>query len=84
MRGQGELTLTLVKSFYWLYIIIADISDDKLKLYTKFDLINLWYDVGGDPVPTAIAECEITYSINKSNDKIYLQFENIEIVSKID
>ncbi len=64
--------------------VTAGISDDKLKLYTKFDLVNLWYDVAGDPVPTAIAECEITYSINKSNDKIYLQFENIEIVSKID
>ncbi len=58
-------------------------SDDKSKLYTKFELINQWYDVEGDPVPTAIAECEITYSINKNNDKIYLQFENIEVVSKL-
>lgn len=64
--------------------VTANISDDKLKLYTKFELINLWYDVGGDPVPTAIADCEITYSINKSDGKIYLQFENIEIESKIE
>ncbi|GEM_PF-839304 len=64
--------------------VTADISDDKLKLYTKFELINLWYDVGGDPVPTAIAECEITYCINKNNDKIYLQFEDIEIISKME
>ncbi len=63
--------------------VTAHISDDKLKLYTKFELINLWYDVGGDPVPTAIADCEITYSINKNDDKIYLQFENIEIESKL-
>jgi hypothetical protein len=63
--------------------VTADISDDKSKLYTKFELINQWYDVEGDPVPTAIAECEITYSINKNNDKIYLQFENIEVVSKL-
>lgn len=41
--------------------ITADISDDESKLYTKFELINLWFDVEGDPVPTAIAECEITY-----------------------
>ncbi|NYB75595.1 hypothetical protein HZF24_15715 [Sedimentibacter hydroxybenzoicus DSM 7310] len=59
----------------------ADIIDDKL--YTKFELINLWYDVEGDPVPTAIAECEITYSINKSNDKTYLQFESMETLSKL-
>ncbi len=64
--------------------VTANISDDKLKLYTRFELINLWYNVGGDPVPTAIAECEITYCINKSNDKIYFQFENIEVVSKIE
>lgn len=64
--------------------VTANISEDKLKLYTKFELINLWYDVEGDPVPTAIADCEITYSINKSDDKIYLQFENIEIESKIE
>ena len=62
--------------------LTADISDDKLKLYTKFELINLWYNVGGDPVPTAVADYEITYSINKSDDKIYMQFENIEIESK--
>ena len=61
----------------------ADISDDKSKLYTQFELINQWYDVEGDPVATAIAECEITYSINKSNDKIYLQFENMEILKKL-
>ena len=61
----------------------ADISDDKSKLFTQFELINQWYDVEGDPVPTAIAECEITYSINKSNDKIYLQFENMEILSSL-
>ncbi|WP_312810816.1 hypothetical protein [Sedimentibacter sp.] len=59
----------------------ADIIDDKL--YTKFELINLWYDVEGDPVPTAIAECEIIYSINKSNDKTYLQFESMETLSKL-
>jgi len=64
--------------------VTANISDDKLKLYTKFELINLWYNVGGDPVATAIADCEIIYSINKSNDKRYLQFENIEVVSKIE
>lgn len=61
----------------------ADISDDKSKLFTQFELINQWYDVEGDPVATAIAECEITYSINKSNDKIYLQFENMEILSSL-
>lgn len=61
----------------------AGISDDKSKIYTQFELINQWYDVEGDPVPTAIAECEITYSINKSNDKIYLQFENMEILSRL-
>lgn len=61
--------------------VTANISGDKL--YTKFELINLWYDVDGDPVPTAIAECEITYCINKSNDKIYLRFENMEILSKL-
>lgn len=63
--------------------VTAKISDDKSKLYTQFELINQWYDVEGDPVPTAIAECEITFSINKNNDKIFLQFENIEIVSKL-
>ncbi|MDD3752030.1 MAG: hypothetical protein PHU60_08300 [Tissierellia bacterium] len=63
--------------------VTADISDDKSKLFTQFELINQWYDVEGDPVPTAIAECEITYSINKSNDKIYLQFENMEILSRL-
>lgn len=63
--------------------ITASISEDKLKLYTKFELINLWYDVAGDPVPTAFADCEITYSINESNNKIYLRFENIEVVSKV-
>jgi len=40
----------------------------------------LWYDVEGEPVPTAIAICQITYSINKSNDKTYLQYENMEIL----
>jgi len=63
--------------------VTANISDDKSKLYTEFELINLWYDVEGDPVPTAIATCEITYSINKSNDKIYLQYENMEILSNL-
>lgn len=63
--------------------VTANVSDDKLKLYTEFELINLWYDVEGDPVPTAIAKCQITYSINKSNDKIYLQYENMEILSKL-
>ena len=61
----------------------ADISDDKSKLYTQFELINQWYDVEGDPVPTAIAECQITYSIKKSNDKMYLRFENMEILKKL-
>ena len=63
--------------------VTADTSDDKSKLYTRFQLINQWYDVEGDPVPTAIAECKITYSIVKSNEKIYLQFENMEIVSEL-
>jgi hypothetical protein len=63
--------------------VTANISDDKSKLYTEFELINLWYDVEGDPVPTAIAKCQITYSINKSDDKIYLQYENMEILSKL-
>ena len=61
----------------------ADISDDKSKLYTQFELINQWYDVEGDPVATAIAECQITYSIKKSNDKTYLRFENMEILKKL-
>lgn len=61
--------------------VTANIIDNKL--YTNFELINLWYDVGGDPVPTAIAECEITYCINKSNDKIYLQFKKMKILSKL-
>lgn len=63
--------------------VTAEISDDKSKLFTQFEMINQWYDVEGDPVATAIAECEITYSLNKSNDKIYLQFENIEILEKL-
>ncbi len=63
--------------------VTAEISDDKLKLYTQFQLINQWYDVGGDPVPTAIAECKITYSIISSNDRTYLQFKNMEIVNKL-
>ena len=46
-------------------------------------MINQWYDVEGDPVSTAIAECKITYSIITSNDKTYLQFENMEIVKKL-
>lgn len=62
----------------------ANISDEKSKLHTKFELINLWHDIEGDPVPTAIADCEITYSINKSDAGIYLRFENIEIDSKIE
>ena len=53
------------------------------KLYTNFDLINLWYDVEGDPVPTAIANCDITYNIKQSNDKYYLQFEDMKVVSKL-
>ena len=61
----------------------AKISDDKSKLYTQFQLINQWYDVGGDPVPTAIAECKITYSIISSNDRTYLQFKNMEILKKL-
>ena len=63
--------------------VTADISDDKSKLYTQFELINQWYDVEGDPVSTAIAECKITYSIITSNDKTYLQFVNMEIVKKL-
>ena len=63
--------------------VTADISEDKSKLFTQFKLINQWYDVEGDPVATAIAECQITYSIKKSNDKMYLQFENMEILSKL-
>jgi len=63
--------------------VTADISEDKSKLFTQFELINQWYDVEGDPVATAIAECQITYSIKKSNDKMYLQFENMEILSKL-
>ena len=63
--------------------VTADISDDKSKLYTHFILINQWYDVEGDPVPTAIADCKITYSIITSNDKTYLQFENMDLVSKL-
>lgn len=62
---------------------IADINDNKSKLYTQFELINQWYDVGGDPVPTVVAECKITYSIITSNDKTYLQFENMEIIKKL-
>lgn len=74
--------------FGWNTAYIADnvkanISDDKSKLYTEFELINLWYDVEGDPVATAIAKCKITYSINKSTDKTYLQYENMEILSKL-
>lgn len=61
----------------------ADISNDKLKLHTKFELINIWHDVDGDPVPTAIAECKITYGINKSKDKTYLQFENMEVLQRL-
>lgn len=63
--------------------VSAEISDDKSKLYTQFELINQWYDVEGDPVPTAIAECKITYSIITDNDKDYLQFENMEILTKL-
>ena len=63
--------------------VTAILSDDKTKLYTQFELINQWYDVEGDPVATAIAECKITYSIITSNDKTYLQFENMEIVKKL-
>jgi len=40
-------------------------------------------NVEGDPVPTSVAECEITYSINKSNDKIYLQFETMKTLVKL-
>lgn len=64
--------------------VTANVSDDKSKLYTEFDLINLWYDVEGDPVPTSIAKCEITYRINKINDKTYLQYENMEISKLVD
>ncbi len=64
--------------------VTADISDDKLKLYTNFELIDLWYNVGRDPIATAVADCEMAFSVNKSNDKIYLQFENIEVVSKVE
>lgn len=46
---------------------------------TQFELINRWYDIGGDPVPTVVAECKITYSIITSNDKTCLKFENMEI-----
>lgn len=58
--------------------ITASISDNKSELYTSFGLINLWYSVDGDPVPTCIADCKIMFNIVKDENRSYLRFERID------
>lgn len=58
--------------------ITSNISDDKLEIYTEFKLINLWYCVDGDPVPTCIADCKMIFNVVRNDNKSYLRFEKIE------
>ncbi|QSX06676.1 hypothetical protein JYG23_04265 [Sedimentibacter sp. zth1] len=57
--------------------ITASISDDKLELYTNFEFIDIWYGYEEYPEPPTIADCKITYSIVKNNEKFYLRFKDM-------
>lgn len=50
---------------------------------TKFELIDLWHNVGGDPVPTAIADCDITYSIIKAMIKYTCDLKILKLYLKL-
>ena len=58
----------------------ADISDDKSKLYTQFELINQWYDVEGRSRTNC--NCRMPNNI-LYKEKTYLRFENMEILKKL-